>query len=180
VADVSRRLRSFIFVATTAGLASTVSLIGGIGLEHIAKRLLPLVPLLVAMPALSDMVGDYSSIIAAHTGDPKQRARSRSQLAQSILRVVGINIAGIVILSLTIAGLRGYIADGYFVIRFAVFVAAAILTIIGAMLWLNRVLDRVLIAHKYNPDDLLIPISTSLADIMMIGLVTLAVLTIFR
>src|SRR4026209_1552689 len=92
--------RSIFFVIFTTGLASAVSLIGGIGLEHVVGRVLPLIPLVVAIPSLNDLVGDYSTIIAAHTGDPAERKRSHADLSAAIFRVVGFNIGAIIFLSL--------------------------------------------------------------------------------
>jgi cation transporter-like permease len=176
---VTKRLRPFLLVALSTGLASAVSLIGGLGLEHISRQLLPLVPLLVALPGLNDLVGDYASIIAAHTGDPQERQRSHRELSRAIFRVVGLNISAIVALSLILSALRGYVVTADFAWRFALLVVIAIITVITFMFWLNRVLDRLLLKHKYNPDDLLIPISTSVADILMLTIVTASVVLLF-
>ncbi len=171
--------RSLLFIIFTTGLASAISLIGGIGLEHVSDRILPLIPLLIAIPSLNDLVGDYSTIIAAHTGDTTERKRSHRDLSRAIFRVVGFNIAAIVVLSLIVAASRGYVLHFYFLVRFVYFVIVAVIAVILAMFTINRVLDRILINHRLSPDDLLIPISTALADIMMLVLITLAVLFLF-
>jgi len=172
--------RSFIFVATTAGLASSLSLIGGIGIEHVADKILPLVPLLIAIPGLNDLVGDYASIIAAHSGDPTERKRSKVDLLKAIFKVLGVNIAAIVILSCLTAWTRDYVLTSDFLIRFAIFITVAAVLTVLLMFVVSGMLDVILRKKRVNPDELLIPIITSLADIVMLLFVTLAVLTLFK
>lgn len=171
--------RTFLFTAITAGLASALSMIGGIGLERVAERALPLVPLIIALPGLSDLVGDYASIIAAHSGDAEQRSVSRAALSRAIFRVLGVNILAIVGLSVGVALLRGYALTMSFAVRFTLFVAAAAIIAVLFIFFITGILDKLLARRRLNPDDLLIPITTTLADIVMLLLVTVAVLTIF-
>lgn len=171
--------RTFIFVAFTTALASSLSLIGGIGLEHISDRILPLVPLLIAIPSLNNLVGDYASIIAAHTGDEKEGKRVKRTVAKAIFKIIWINIFAIIALSVGGAVLRGYDFDSEFIWRFVIFVAGASILTVLFMFVIANVLDVILKKRKINPDELLIPVVTSVADIVMLLLVTLAVLTIF-
>jgi cation transporter-like permease len=176
---VHRYHHSFVFIAVTTAAASSVSLLGGLGLEYVSDKILPLVPLIVAIPALNDLVGDYATIIAAHTGDPAERASTHGQLARAIFRVVGVNIVAIIGLSLLVAHSRGYIFSTGFLLRFAGFITGSIVLVVIFMFAIAKLLDRLLLKRGINPDELLIPIITSVADIAMLGLVTLAVLTIF-
>lgn len=173
------RPRSFLFIAFTAASASALSLIGGIGLETVADKILPLVPLIIAIPGLNDMVGDYASIIAAHHGDPTESKRTKSQLLGAIFKVVGFNILSLVLLSLGLAYYRGYAFEYSFVIKFCIFITLAIVLTIFVIFALAGTLEAILKNKKVNPDELLIPIITSLADIIMLLFVTLAVFTIF-
>ncbi len=171
--------RTFLFVAFTTALASSISLIGGIGLEHVSDRVLPLVPLIIAIPGLNDLVGDYASIIAAHAGDPSEGRRTKRALAKAIFKVIGVNIAAIIALSIGGAALRGFDFNATFVWRFIAFVAGSAILTVLFMFAVANVLDVVLKKRRINPDELLIPVITSIADIVMLLLVTLAVLTIF-
>lgn len=175
----ARTIRTFIIVALSCAAASSISLIGGVGLEAVSEKILPLVPMLIAIPALNDLVGSYAAVIAAHTGDPTERQRSHKELARVIYRVALYNIVAIALLSLLVASFRGYYADFDFLLRFGGFVLVSVLIVVSFMFALAGGLDRLLRNHRYNPDELLIPVVTSLADILMLGLVALAVLTIF-
>lgn len=171
--------RSFIFVAFTAACASALSLIGGIGLEAVSGKILPLIPLLIAIPGLNDLVGDYASIIAAHHGDPSENTRTKKQLLSAIFKVVGFNILFLVILSVGLASWKGYVLEPMFLIKFAIFIATAVILAILIMFALAGTLELILKNKHINPDELLIPIITSLADIVMLLFVALAVITIF-
>jgi cation transporter-like permease len=181
VLALHQRLREtpLLFSALTAGAASCLSLIGGMGIEAVQGKLLPIIPLIVALPALNTMVGDYAAIIAAHAGDPAERTHTKRQLARAISRAMLVNIIGIIILSLIIAWRRGYVLTGDFGIRFILFIVIAFVGIITAMFAITAVLDRMLEKHRLNPDDILIPIVTTVTDILMLGLISLAVVTIF-
>lgn len=168
---------SFI-VATTAG-ASALSLLGGIGLEAVAQRILPLVPLIIALPALNTLVADYAAIIAAHAGDPAEQKQTKRMLAKAIAKAMWVNIIGILVLSLAISWQRGYLFTADFVASFVIFVILAMVTVIIAMFALTTVLDKALQHRKLNPDDILIPVVTSIANILMLGLITLAALVLF-
>ncbi len=174
-----KRLRFVIFITFTTGLASTISLIGGIGLETVAERLLPLVPLIVALPGLNDLVGDYASIIAAHASDPAERKTSKKELAKAISKVIGINIIGIIVLSLLIARNQGYDADGAFLLKFVFFVAGSIVVVISGLFAITALLDKALEKRKLSPDDILIPIVTSITDVMMLVLIALGAWFLF-
>ncbi len=69
------KIRGFLFVVITVAAASSISLIGGFGLEVVQERILPLIPLIIAMPALNTMVGDYAAIVAAHASDPGENKK---------------------------------------------------------------------------------------------------------
>jgi len=171
--------RSFIFVSFTAACASALSLIGGIGLESVATRILPLIPLLIAIPGLNDLVGDYASIIAAHHGGPNETKKTKKELFRAIFRVVGINIGFLILMSLVLAPLRGYVIEPIFIAKFVLFITVAVVLAILTMFALAGFLERVLKNKKINPDELLIPVVTSLADILMLLLVAVAVVLLF-
>jgi cation transporter-like permease len=181
IVAIHQKLREtpLLFSAMTAGAASCLSLIGGMGIEAVQEKLLPIIPLIVALPALNTMVGDYAAIIAAHAGDPAERTHTKRQLARAISKAMLVNIIGIIVLSLLIASRRDYIMSSGFGLRFVLFISTAFASIIVVMFVITAILDRVLEKHRLNPDDILIPIVTTITDILMLGLVSLAVVTIF-
>lgn len=174
-----RHLRHIVFVVFTVGGASAISLIGGIGLEAVKEKLLPLVPLIIALPALNTMVGDYAAIIAAHASDPGERPFTKRVLARAIAKAIWVNIIGVLILSIAIAWQREYLFTGIFLTKFIMFVVLAMLAVVAGMFGLTAALDKFLENEKLNPDDILIPIVTSVTDVMMLGLIALAAVLLF-
>lgn len=173
-------IRRVLFVIITTGGASCISLIGGMGIEAVQAKLLPLVPLLIALPALNTMVGDYAAIIAAHAGDPAEGKHDKKTLAKAIAKAIWVNIIGVLVLSIVIAAKRGYLLNAVFLLKFGIFIFVAIGGIVAVMFGITIALEKILEHRKLNPDDILIPIVTTLTDVLMLGLVALAAITLFQ
>lgn len=174
-----QHLRFILFVTFTAGLASTICLIGGIGLEAVSDKMLPLIPLIIALPGLNDTAGNYAAIAAAHAADPAERLFTKRKLARAISRIIWINILGMVILSLLLAVKRGYVLESWFAVKFIFFVTISIVLVVAGIFAITSLLDRLLERRRLNPDDVLIPIVTSLADVMMLLLIALGAWFLF-
>ncbi len=173
------KVRGLSFVVLTITATSCISLIGGLGLEAVQERILPLVPLIIAIPALNTLSADYGAIIAAHASDSTENKRSRLKLAVAISRAIWVNIFGILALSILLAFKRGYVFEQIFITKFLLFVVASILIVIFAMFLISYFLELILRNNKLNPDDVLIPIVTSLTDIIMLSLIALGAMFIF-
>lgn len=167
------------FIVLTTGGASCISLIGGVGLEAVQERILPLVPLIIAFPALNTMVGDYAAIIAAHATDPAERESTKRTLAKAIAKAMWVNIIGVLVLSIFLASQRGYLFTSVFLVKFILFVVGAMVGTIVLMFALTIILDKLLERRKLNPDDILIPVVTSITDVLMVGMIVIAAWTLF-
>lgn len=174
-----RIARHYSFVIVTIGLASCISLLGGIGLEVVEAKLLPLVPLVIALPALSTLTSDYASIVAARAADPAEQKKTKRQLAKAIVKSMWINIFGIVVMSLIIAVNRGYLVEAEFLYKFVGFMVAAIFGSIIFLFGITVVLDRLFESNKISQDDVFIPIITSLTNVAMLIFVALAAVLLF-
>ncbi len=173
------RSQPFWFVVISIAAASSISLIGGMGLELVADRLLPLVPMIIALPALNTMVGDYATVIAAHAGDPNERPRSRRELARAISISVFINIIGVFGLSVMLAINRDYQFTTAILAKFGIFITLAVIGVVVFMFAITLFLDKIFEKRKLNPDDLLIPIVTTISDVLMLGAIAAAAWWLF-
>jgi len=173
------RRQSLIFIIITTAFASCISMLGGLGIELTAHELLPIVPLVIALPALNTMVGDYATIIAAHAGSPGERTVTRKKLVSSILKSTRVNICGTIGLSIVLSERRGYEVHPAFLLVFSLFVAVSVLSIVAVMFIVTYILDKILEEKQLNPDDILIPVVTTITDVFMLGLIALAAKTIF-
>jgi cation transporter-like permease len=173
------RRQSIVFIIITTALASCISMIGGVGIEYVEADLFVIVPLVIALPALNTMVGDYATIIAAHAGSPGEGALSRRKLMLAVFKSTIVNIIGTVGLSLFIADKRGYETNFGFVLTFMAFVALSVGAIVTIMFVITYSLDRLLEKKKLNPDDVLIPVVTTITDVFMLGLIAIAAKVLF-
>lgn len=176
---MSINLRRILFIVFTTAGASCISLIGGIGLEAVQERILPLVPLIIALPALNTMVGDYAAIIAAHAADPAERTSTKRTLARAIAKAMWVNIIGVLVLSIILAAQRGYVFSSEFLTKFTLFITGAMIGTIVLMFVITIVLDKLLEQKRLNPDDILIPVVTSITDVLMLVMVALAAVFLF-
>jgi len=175
----SKKLFKVLFIIFSVGIASSISLIGGLGIEAVQHDLVKIIPLLIALPALNSLVGDYATLIAAHAGDPTERGRSKWELVRAMLPSVATSTLLILGLSTVLGFQRGYHFTASFLATYVMFVVCAIISVITVMFILTLILDALLKKQKLNPDDILIPIVTTISDIFMLGLIALAVKFIF-
>jgi len=176
---MSKRVGTLLFIILSVGIASSISLIGGLGIEIVQDKLLTIVPLLIALPALNSMVGDYATLIAAHAGDPEERTRSKRELIKAMAPSIVIGIVFVLAMSLLLGESRGFVLSRLFVLKFVGFVTGSIIGVICIMLGLTLLLDTLLQKRQLNPDDVLIPVVTTISDIFMLGLITLAAVFLF-
>ena len=74
---------------------------------------------------------------------------------------------------------RGYDLRLNFVITFILFVLLSIIIVVSAMFFITYIIDKILEEHKLNPDDVLIPVITTISDIFMLSIIALASVYIF-
>jgi cation transporter-like permease len=171
--------KSYIFTVLMVAIAASLSLLGGIGIESVSEEIVLLTPLVIAIPSLANLVGDYAAVIAAHAGDPTEHRRSRTKLLKSLLVVLSVSVAGLVILALLLSVFRGYELSFDFALRFASFIFVSSVLVVLSMFLLAGALEVLLRHRRINPDEVLVPVVTSLADIFMLTMIAVAVKTIF-
>lgn len=165
---------SLFFVILTVAGASSVSMIGGLGLEAVEEKLLTIIPLVIALPALNTMVGDYATVIAAHAGNPLERNKSFKKLGLAIAKSALVNIILMIILGSSLAIMRDYNFTGVLFAKYVLFISGSISLTVAFMFFSTLATDRLLRNKKVNPDDILIPVVTSISDVLMLGLVALS------
>ncbi|MCE7936556.1 magnesium transporter [Candidatus Saccharibacteria bacterium CPR2] len=170
----TRKKSALSFVVLTVAAASSVSMIGGLGIEAVESKLLPIIPLVIALPALNTMVGDYATVIAAHAGNPVERDKTFRKLALAISKSVLVNIILMISLGTTLAIMRNYEFTVSIFIKYALFIGSSISLTVAFMFFITIAIDRLLKYKKINPDDVLIPVVTSISDVLMLGLIALA------
>lgn len=168
--------------------SATLSMIGGIGLVLIEKKLYFLLPVLITIPALADMVGDFSTIIASKSVAlieqkklPRHWEHSK-RILHMAAHLLWIAIAYSIVMaigSLAIASGQGFALTAPFIAKF-LFILIMINVLMTMFLVVFSIRLGVLVAyHGHDPDNFLIPISTSIADVGVLLLFSLMVWLFF-
>jgi mgtE-like transporter len=154
--------------------ASLISSFGGLALESAKTVFVSIMPLIILLPALNDMIGDYGIIISSrfstmlHTGELKGKWHKNKDLRETFLLLLIISFMTAVIsagIALAISFFSGYetaftsaqkiffisIIDSLFLVS-----ALFIISIIGGIHFFKK---------NEDPDNFLIPLTTSIADL---------------
>ncbi len=169
-------------------LASIISSVGGLALEQIKALFLTMLPLVILLPAINDMVGDYGTIIAArfstmlHKGEVEKKWWKEAQvktLFWQIMIIAGITAtlsAGIalVISEYTRASL---LVTPLFAVKIMIITILDVLLLVMLLFIITVLAGIHYYKKKEDPNNFLIPITTSIADfanmVVLAGLVVL-------
>lgn len=165
-------------------LASIISAIGGFRLESLKDKFVLVLPILILFPVLNGMIGNYSIIFSSrystmiHEGKIVDNPFKCKELRKLLyhLMIIGVFTAFLAgIFSLVFAGLKGFdtsIDSTFKVLLITMIDAILVSTVLFLVL---SYIGRYIYKKKEDPNNFLIPISTSIADLL--NIVTLAALT---
>lgn len=170
-------------------LASALSTLGGFGIQSVAHDLFFLLPLLILMPALNDMTGDYGGIVASrfttmlYQGKIRQKNWWKSHQLRKLFAevlVIGTFSAGYIsVLAGVIAWFKGY-AMSWDVFQRILLIALATTWLLVTLLFVICVLGGFYVfKRKHDPDNYLIPLATSLADLGSMLCLTVLIRALF-
>lgn len=171
--------RGLYYAVKTSVATASIALLGGIALQYVTNDLLLITPLFVALPALNAMSGDLATIVTAHIGDPETSPASKRKLFFAMLVTVPTSALATVAIGLTISYSRGYPLDNEFVKSYSWFVLGSLSAIVLITAGTSVLLNKLLIKHRYNSDDVLIPVANVLASVLILLCVSLAAWRIF-
>ena len=153
--------------------ASIISSVGGLALEHIKMVFVSIMPLIIIVPTLNDMIGDCGTIISSRFSTMLLENKvGRNWLVNKELRKLFAQILIVSLLTtaislsvaLVISKFSGYAlsADIIYKIFFINIIDVVLLVLI---LFLIAVLAGIYFyKKKEDPNNFLIPITTSIAD----------------
>jgi cation transporter-like permease len=168
--------------------ASLISSFGGLAIENIKSLFIAIVPLVVLLPVLNDMIGDYGTIISSrfstllHEDRIKNDWWKNMELRRLFIQVISISLLTALLsssLSLSIAAITGYAVDLGVIFKIVVVTALDVLLLV-CVLFLVAVLAGIHFYRKgEDPNNFLIPITTSIADFGNMIVLSLLVLLLF-
>ncbi len=142
---------SVLFIILSVGLASSLSLIGGIGIELVSEKLLPIIPLVIIFPALNSLVGDYATLIAAHAGSTSKHSRSKKELVRAMAPSLVVNYLFIIAMGLILVPIETLTSQARLSQSTCYLLRWSIITVIAVMFVLTYALDRLLQRRALNP-----------------------------
>ncbi len=169
-------------------LASLISAFGGFALEQIKTAFLTMIPLIILLPALNDMVGDYGSIVSArfstmlHKGEVQKKwwkEKEVQKLFWQIMIIAAITALFSAAISLTIAGVmeKGNTFTVMFAIKIIALTFIDVVVLVGFLFFTAIFAGLHYFKKKEDPNNFLIPITTSVADfanmVLLAGLIIL-------
>lgn len=169
-------------------LTSILSSVGGLALEHIKILFVSLVPLTILLPTLNDMIGDYGTIVSSrfsamiHEGLIKDRPFRNLEVKKLIAQIMIIALITTILstsAAFVISGFSKFSLD--FVVAMKIFGIAILDVIILIMiLSITSILAGLYFFKKgEDPNNFLIPITTSVADFGNMIILTLLVIMLF-
>ena len=169
-------------------LAALVSSLGGFGLQSIEDNLFTIIPLFILFPTLNNMVGGFGTVVSSKFTSLLYEGRIRGRILRckplrdmfKVMTVVvllsSLLVAGVVYVASYFVGFQVTltIAAKLMVISivstFSIFVIVSIIAVVGG---------RYIHKHNQDPDNFLIPMTTSIADLGNMLIFTLLVILLF-
>jgi len=154
-------------------LASSISSLGGLALENIKDVFLTITPFIILMPVLNDMIGDYGTIISSRVSAMLHEGRLRSQWHESPeLKHLFLQVFLIATLTAFVSAVMALIISRWQDPAVSLLLGAKILaiTLLDVMLLVTILFVVAVIAglqvyrKNEDPNNFLIPITTSVAD----------------
>jgi len=169
-------------------LTSIISSFGGLALERIKPLFIQVIPLIIMLPTLNAMIGDYGIIVSSrfstmlHEGRVNREIWSTRQLRilfAQIMLIGGLTAVISTLLSFVATSLMGNAINMVIASKLALIILVDVLALI-LILFATSVLAGCYFYYKReDPNNFLIPITTSIADFGNMVLLSLLVVLFF-
>jgi len=155
-------------------LASLVSSIGGLSLQSMGSKIVSILPLLILLPALNNMIGSYGTIISSkfttdlYTGKIKSNWWKSEYIHKLFVSIFLISIFSAVyigLLSSGIAYIKGFPMTADLAIKILEISLVATLLLVGIIFTISITLGLHFYKKQEDPNNFLIPITTSIGDL---------------
>ncbi len=166
--------------------ASLISSFGGFALEHIKLTFISLFPLIILLPTLNDMVGDYGTIVSSrfsamlHEGRINKNPTKNPEVKHLYKQIILISFLLVLFsagMALFVSTYSGYAVTTLTIIKIILIAVIDVFIMINVLFLIS--INAGLYFHRRNedPNNVLIPITTAIADfgnmIVLFFLVTL-------
>ena len=165
-------------------MASLISSLGGLALESIKPLIVALVPIIILLPVLNDMIGDYGAIISSkfstmlHEGKVSSRNILSAELAKLLSQIMVIASVTSLAGALVALAISGY-NDVWLSLKIIAIAMTDVLMLVGIISAVAVAAGIYFFRKGEDPSNFLIPITTSLADFGNMFLLAVIVLLFF-
>jgi len=169
-------------------LTSIISSIGGISLQEIQSKLLSILPLIILIPALNDVIGDFGTIAtskfttALFLGEIRGKWWKSQFVHKLFLMIMIIAVfcaIYISLLSTVLAYFKGFALNFSIFLKILITTLLATSVLVGIIFLISIAGSVIIFKRKEDPDNYLIPITTAIADLGSMVILSLFVLLIF-
>jgi len=169
-------------------LASIISSFGGLAIEHVKFLIVSLFPLVILLPALNDMIGSYGTVMSSkfstmlHERKVGKKWWLDHTLSKLFVQIFIISIITTLFscsVALFISGFSSYSISVMIMAKFFFIIIIDVILLI-AVLFLTSVFAGMYFYKKgEDPNNFLIPITTSIADFGNMVILSLLVVLFF-
>ena len=182
-------------------LASILSSIGGFGLQSIQSKLFTILPLIILLPALNDMIGDFGVIVSSKfttmlylgkirgaSGGNRSKTyftpvwlknENLHKLFFTILCIAIISSVYMSVLSLAISYLKGFQITLELILKIMQISLISVILLVSLIFSISISFGLWIYRKKEDPNNFLIPIATSIGDLGSMALFSLLVFLLF-
>lgn len=169
-------------------LASIISSFGGFALENIKSIFISIMPLIILFPALNDMIGDYGTIISSrfsamlHEGIIRKDIFRNKELKKLFMQVFIVAIITAIlssVISFLISILSDYNLDMLISLKILAIAIIDSALLVGILFLISVYAGLYYFKKKEDPNNFLIPISTSIADFGNMIILSILVILFF-
>ncbi|MCX8194258.1 MAG: magnesium transporter [Candidatus Pacearchaeota archaeon] len=173
-------VRESIFVLIIAALLSSI---GGIALKSVEASLVTIVPLIIILPALNDMIGDFGIILVSRFTTAlymhKKTKIIAKHLFKDVLLIALISAIYIALLGTLFSPTKGFSFDIAFLLKMIILTLITTFVLVLINFFIALFAGKYVYKKKIDPDDVLIPLTTSIADLGAMIVLALLVLWLF-
>lgn len=169
-------------------LASLISLFGGFAIEKIRGIFISIIPFVIMLPALNGLIGGFGAIVSSkvstrlHEGSLRRSWWKQESIIKLYYQILIIGFIISVVVSLLSLGISSFY-NGVIVRNVAVkvfFISIVDVLMLVSITFLLAVISGLYVyKKKEDPNNFLIPISTSVADFANMILLALLIVLFF-
>ena len=167
-------------------ITSIISSIGGTSIQSVSERFLKIMPIIIMLPAMNDMAGDFGTIISSkfttmlYLGTINSKNVLRSKRLKSLffkILLIGLIAAiYISIMSSVMSLFSGYKFDLVEFLKILFVACVSTICLVGTNFFVAIIAGFHVYKHNHDPDNFLIPLTTAFGDVGM--MIIISVLTI--